>query len=460
MYMPMPMSSMNAEAPHPPTHRTPSSRSTNVVLVNGRPLKSCLKPASLLHVRAQSMPSTPYDPRNAHFKDYDDGLVSVRLFCRTGKPASVSKPSFDTESESESESDFEPSPGPSTPPSLPDIFFTPWSQAPRSLSPPLPSVTVEGLCPTTQRTPSSTSVILVNGRPLKPCLKLTSLPHARAQSMPSTPYGPKHARFNEDPVGSVRSFRPTEKLASVSNPSSDTETESESESDLAPSPGPSTPPPLPDYTFPPPSQTQFEPSPGPSTPPPLSDYTFFPRSEIHETIVQAPRSMSLLLPSVTIDEPQPTFTYPLSTLQPQMHESAAQTPRPHTRSRAADSNAFLFVPPTSLFFLYSNTSQSIPPPRSTPGLFRARWRAEDDHRSDFFVHLRSTHRYPGSWWCRKDCPRPRCSHPREGRVPFRRLALPHLVRVAHVAGRTAHRARQFALPPPAGDNNGRLPCGA
>jgi Carbohydrate/starch-binding module (family 21) len=56
------------------------------------------------HARAQSMPSTPaYGPKNVHFKEKDDGLESVRLFRRTGKPASVSKPTSDTETETEPE---------------------------------------------------------------------------------------------------------------------------------------------------------------------------------------------------------------------------------------------------------------------------------------------------------------------------------------------------------------------
>ena len=56
------------------------------------------------HARAQSMPSTPaFGPKNVHFKEKDDGLESVRLFRRTGKPASVSKPTSDTETETEPE---------------------------------------------------------------------------------------------------------------------------------------------------------------------------------------------------------------------------------------------------------------------------------------------------------------------------------------------------------------------
>jgi hypothetical protein len=56
------------------------------------------------------MPSTPYGPKNVHFKEKDDGLESVRLFRRTGKPASVSKPTSDTETETEPEPSTYPFP--------------------------------------------------------------------------------------------------------------------------------------------------------------------------------------------------------------------------------------------------------------------------------------------------------------------------------------------------------------
>ncbi|KAI0308346.1 putative phosphatase regulatory subunit-domain-containing protein [Multifurca ochricompacta] len=98
----------------PPIQRTPSA--TSVILSNGRPLKSSLKSASsssiaddlasaiARHTRAQSMPSTPaFGHKNVHFKEKEDGLESVRLFRRTGKPVSVSKPTSDTETETEPE---------------------------------------------------------------------------------------------------------------------------------------------------------------------------------------------------------------------------------------------------------------------------------------------------------------------------------------------------------------------
>ena len=76
------------------------------------------------HARAQSMPSTPYGPKNVHFKEKDDGLESVRLFRRTGKPASVSKPTSDTETETEPELSAYPFPHVST-----NSFASPSSSA-------------------------------------------------------------------------------------------------------------------------------------------------------------------------------------------------------------------------------------------------------------------------------------------------------------------------------------------
>jgi hypothetical protein len=50
------------------------------------------------------MPVTPaFGPKNVHFKEKEDGLETVRLFRRTGKPVSVSKPTSDTETETEPE---------------------------------------------------------------------------------------------------------------------------------------------------------------------------------------------------------------------------------------------------------------------------------------------------------------------------------------------------------------------
>ncbi|KAH9996045.1 putative phosphatase regulatory subunit-domain-containing protein [Russula vinacea] len=103
-----------AKSSSPPIQRTTSS--TSIILSNGRPLKPSLKsassssitddmaPSAARHTRTQSMPSTPaFGPKNVHFKEKEDGLESVRLFRRTGKPVSVSKPTSDTETETEPE---------------------------------------------------------------------------------------------------------------------------------------------------------------------------------------------------------------------------------------------------------------------------------------------------------------------------------------------------------------------
>jgi len=108
-----PTSVTPAKFASPPIQRTPSS--TSIILSNGRPLKSSLKSASSSsiaddmasasrHARALSMPSTPaFGPKNVHFKEKEDGLETVRLFRRTAKPVSVSKPTSDTETETEPE---------------------------------------------------------------------------------------------------------------------------------------------------------------------------------------------------------------------------------------------------------------------------------------------------------------------------------------------------------------------
>ncbi|KAH9926476.1 uncharacterized protein B0H18DRAFT_1006295, partial [Fomitopsis serialis] len=60
--------------------------------------------AASKHLRAQSAPSTPAGPKNVHFADKDSGLETVRVFSRSGKPASLSKPPGDeTETETEAE---------------------------------------------------------------------------------------------------------------------------------------------------------------------------------------------------------------------------------------------------------------------------------------------------------------------------------------------------------------------
>ncbi|KAJ3477650.1 hypothetical protein NLI96_g10317 [Meripilus lineatus] len=106
-----------------PSHSSPSRPyslprvpSTPVILSNGKPLKSSLKSSSsspniagdmqrTKHLRAQSAPSTPnLAHKNVHFAEKDSGLETVKLFKRSGKPASLSKASGDeTETETEAE---------------------------------------------------------------------------------------------------------------------------------------------------------------------------------------------------------------------------------------------------------------------------------------------------------------------------------------------------------------------
>ncbi|PSR74275.1 hypothetical protein PHLCEN_2v9970, partial [Hermanssonia centrifuga] len=101
--------------PSPPrTSSLPRTPSTSIILSNGKPLKPSLKSSTsspnvseefagrlTKHMRVQSAPSTP----RVHFADKDAGLETVRLFNRSGKPASLSKPPGDeTETETEAES--------------------------------------------------------------------------------------------------------------------------------------------------------------------------------------------------------------------------------------------------------------------------------------------------------------------------------------------------------------------
>ncbi|KZT73403.1 carbohydrate-binding module family 21 protein [Daedalea quercina L-15889] len=94
----------------------PRTPSTPIILSNGKPLKPSLKssssspniaglPRTTKHLRAQSAPSTPAGPKNVHFAEKDSGLETVRVFSRSGKPASLSKPpGEETETETEAES--------------------------------------------------------------------------------------------------------------------------------------------------------------------------------------------------------------------------------------------------------------------------------------------------------------------------------------------------------------------
>ncbi|KAI0756242.1 hypothetical protein C8Q80DRAFT_1264325 [Daedaleopsis nitida] len=96
-----------------PLPRTPS---TPIILSNGKPLKSSLKSSAsspnisnlpIKHLRAQSAPSTPNSNKNVHFAEKDSGLETIRVYNRSGKPASLSKPAGEeTETETEAESSF------------------------------------------------------------------------------------------------------------------------------------------------------------------------------------------------------------------------------------------------------------------------------------------------------------------------------------------------------------------
>ncbi|GJE99508.1 CBM21 domain-containing protein [Phanerochaete sordida] len=94
----------------------PRTPSTPIILSNGKPLKPSLK-SSLSspnvvgdfadsmrrHCRAQSAPSTP----RVHFAEKDAGLEMVKVFNKSGKPASLSKaPGDETETETEAEYPF------------------------------------------------------------------------------------------------------------------------------------------------------------------------------------------------------------------------------------------------------------------------------------------------------------------------------------------------------------------
>lgn len=131
--VPFPSSSslLSPLSPTEPQHHTidskssiPRNASSPIILSNGKPLKSSLKSSSssphipqITHLRAQSAPATPNALKNVHFAESDDGLESVRVYNRSGKPANISRPAGE---ETETETEVEPSaypfphsPGPS-----------------------------------------------------------------------------------------------------------------------------------------------------------------------------------------------------------------------------------------------------------------------------------------------------------------------------------------------------------
>ncbi|KAG1879665.1 putative phosphatase regulatory subunit-domain-containing protein [Suillus tomentosus] len=113
-------------SPSPPSSpsiissRPQPSRTSSIILPNGKPLKSSLKSSTStlsipatplepqrnsnhLHLRSRSAPSTPtaHAPKNVHFPDTDIALASIRIFSRSACPTAVSTPEEETETEGE-----------------------------------------------------------------------------------------------------------------------------------------------------------------------------------------------------------------------------------------------------------------------------------------------------------------------------------------------------------------------
>ncbi|KAG2067001.1 hypothetical protein BDR04DRAFT_1144598 [Suillus decipiens] len=110
-------------SPSPPLSSPPrpqSSRTSPIILPNGKPLKSSLKSSTSslniqtqplepqrtsnhLHLRSKSEPSTPtaHAPKNVHFPDTDIDLASIRIFNCSARPKAVSTPDDETETEGE-----------------------------------------------------------------------------------------------------------------------------------------------------------------------------------------------------------------------------------------------------------------------------------------------------------------------------------------------------------------------
>ena len=120
------LSPLSPTEPQPFNLRSPIPRnaSSPIILSNGKPLKSSLKSSAssphipqITYLRAQSAPTTPNLLKNVHFAESDDGLETVRVYNRSGKPANISRPAGEeTETETEAEPSafpFPHSPGPS-----------------------------------------------------------------------------------------------------------------------------------------------------------------------------------------------------------------------------------------------------------------------------------------------------------------------------------------------------------
>ena len=82
----------------------------------------------------------------------------------------------------------------------------------------------------------------------------------------------------------------------------------------------------------------------------------FPKPEIHEQVAMPRHHLTMPTLSVSIEEPKPILPHPVSYIQDQMNEPGTQAPSLHARSMSAGSSPVLFVPPTSLFCLCSDTA--------------------------------------------------------------------------------------------------------
>lgn len=153
------------------------------------------------------------------------------------------KPLFHLPNDLDDAHDNSPPPSPLGPetPQAESIPFPTSSPLP---SPGIYSPTHDATPKPISRTSSSSTIILSNGRPLKPSLKSSSSSsiaddavrarHSRAQSEPSTPFlGAKNVHFKDKDSGleTVRLFKRTGRPTAVSSPPNPEDTETETEAD-------------------------------------------------------------------------------------------------------------------------------------------------------------------------------------------------------------------------------------
>ena len=117
--VPFPSSSLLLSPPSPANPTITMRRtSSQIILSNGKPLKSSLKHSSssphipqIAHIRTQPAPAAPNLLKNVRFPESDDALESVRVFNRHGKPANISRPAGqETDTETEAEPSAHPFP--------------------------------------------------------------------------------------------------------------------------------------------------------------------------------------------------------------------------------------------------------------------------------------------------------------------------------------------------------------